>query len=133
VLAAPDRDASIAWYCDHIGLTRGADYTLPYSMINDAFGLASETQTTITMVSHGRMPIVEVDDYPAAAMSRARHDVMLPPGNALVTLAVRDLDACTAQWIAPPAVREGALYQGRRAATAIGAAGELVECVEVGA
>jgi catechol 2,3-dioxygenase-like lactoylglutathione lyase family enzyme len=132
VLATPDRNASIAWYRDHLGLTRGADYTLPYSMINDAFGLAPETQTTITMVSHGRMPIVEVDDYPAAATARARHQGMLPPGNALVTLAVADLDACSAQWIAPPAIRHGALYDGRRAATAIGTAGELVECVEVG-
>ena len=132
VLATPSREDSIAWYVERLGLHRGADYTLPYSMINDAFGLPPETQTTITMVSHARMPIVEVDDYPAAAAPRARHAGMLPPGNALVTLAVRDFDACSAAWIAPPAVREGALYEGRRAATAIGAGGELVECVEVG-
>jgi catechol 2,3-dioxygenase-like lactoylglutathione lyase family enzyme len=133
VLAAPDRDSAVAWYRDRLGLERGADYTLPYSMINKAFDLPTETQTTITMVRHGRMPIVEVDDYPAPATPRARHPGMLPPGNALVTLAVHDLDACTARWIAPPAAREGALYDGRRAATAIGAAGELVECVEIGA
>ena len=132
VLASPDREASIAWYADRLGLERGADYTLPYSMINKAFDLAPETQTTITMVKHARMPIVEVDDYPAAATPRARHDGMLPPGNALVTLAVRDLDACTADWLMPPVAREGEIYEGRRAATAIGAAGELVECVEVG-
>lgn len=132
VLAAPDRQAAIAWYVERLGLEHGVDYTLPYSMINQAFDLPPETQTTITMVKHARMPIIEIDDYPAAATPRARHDGMLPPGNALVTLAVRDLDACTAAWIAPPAVREGALYEGRRAATAIGAAGELIECVEVG-
>lgn len=132
VLATPDREASIAWYCHGLGLERGADYTLPYSMINKAFGLAPETQTTITMVRHQRMPIIEVDDYPAAATPRARHAEMLPPGNALVTLAVSDLDACALEWIAPPAVRNGALYQGRRAASAIGVAGELIECVEVG-
>jgi len=133
VLATPSRKDSIAWYETRIGLTRGADYTLPYSMINDAFDLAPDTQTTITMVSHGRMPIVEVDDYPEAATVRARHEGMLPPGNALVTLAVADLDACSADWITPPAQRQGALYEGRRAATAIGAGGELLECVEVGA
>ena len=132
VLATPDREASVAWYREHLGLARGADYTLPYSMINNAFALPPETQTTITMVTHARMPIVEVDDYPAAATPRARHAGMLPPGNALVSLAVRDLDACSAEWIASPAVREGALYEGRRAATAIGAGGELVECIEVG-
>jgi catechol 2,3-dioxygenase-like lactoylglutathione lyase family enzyme len=132
VLATPDRNKSIAWYTGNLGLTRGADYTLPYSMINDAFDLAPETQTTITMVSHGRMPIVEVDDYPQAATARARHEGMLPPGNALVTLAVEDLAACSANWIASPTVRDGALYEGRRSATAIGTGGELVECVEVG-
>ncbi len=132
VLATPDRNASIAWYTDNLGLVRGADYTLPYSMINEAFGLPPETQTTISMVSHGRMPIVEVDDYPPAAAERARGDGRLPPGNALVTLGVADLDACSARWLAPPALREGALYENRRAATAIGAGGELVEVVEIG-
>ncbi len=132
VLATPDREASVAWYRDGLGLTRGNDYTLPYSMINDAFALPANHQTTITMVSHGRMPIVEVDDYPLQATHRARHEGMLPPGNALVTLAVRDLDVCTVDWITPPTLREGALYEGRRAACAIGAGGELIECVEVG-
>ena len=131
VLATPDRNRSIAWYCERLNLTRGADYTLPYSMINDAFNLSPETQTTITMVCEGRMPIVEVDDYPAAATTRERHDGMLPPGNALVTLAVRDIDACDVDWITPPSVRDGALYEGRRAACAIGDGGELIECVEV--
>jgi catechol 2,3-dioxygenase-like lactoylglutathione lyase family enzyme len=132
VLATPDREESIAWYCERLGLARGADYTLPYSMINTAFDLPPETQTTITMVRQDRMPIVEIDDYPAPATHRARHERMLPPGNALVSLAVTDLTACSAQWIAPPAARQGALYEGRRSATAIGAGGELVECVEVG-
>ena len=132
VLAAPDRDACVAWYRDRLKLERGADYTLPYSMINNAFGLPADTQTTITMVRSDRMPIVEVDDYPAAATPRSRHDGMLPPGNALVTLAVRDLDALDCDWIAEPATHDGALYEGRRAATAIGPAGELIECVETG-
>lgn len=132
VLATPDRERSIAWYRERLGLGRGGDYTLPYSMINDAFDLPPDTLTTISMINHGRMPIVEVDDYPAAAVVRERHPGMLPPGNALVTLAVADLGACSAAWITAPAVREGVLYEGRRTATAIGAGGELVECVEVG-
>lgn len=40
---------------------------------------------------------------------------------------------CPAHWISPPAPRDGALYESRRSATPIGAGGELVECVEVGA
>lgn len=132
VLATPNRSASLDWYTDRIGLARGEDYTLPYSMINDAFGLPAETLTTISMVQHGRMPIVEVDDYPDGAVTRPRHDGMLPPGNALASLAVKDLSDCKVEWITPPAPREGALYEGRRAATTIGLGGELVELVETG-
>lgn len=132
VLAAPDRERSVAWYADALGLERGSDYTLPYTMINSAFGLPDGTQTTITMVRSGRMPVIEVDDYPAAATVRPRHAGMLPPGNAVVTLAVRDLGSCQVDWLANPAARYGPVYEGRRAATAIGPAGELVELVEVG-
>ena len=132
ILATPDRKASLQWYADNLGLERGSDYTLPYSMINNAFGLPADHQTTISMVMQKRMPIVEVDDYPRSAMRRPRHEGMLPPGNALVTLAVENLDECEADWIDEPAPREGALYQGRRAATAIGSGCELIECVEVG-
>ena len=132
ILAAPDRAATCAWYRDRLGLDLGDTYELPYQMINSAFGLPADHISAITMVQAGRMPIVEVDDYPAAARPRARHKGMLPPGNALVTLAVRDLEACVADWIMPPEKRQGPLYAGRRAATTVGLAGELLELVEVG-
>ncbi|WFL76382.1 VOC family protein [Altererythrobacter arenosus] len=132
VLAATDREKAIAWYREALGLERGADYTIPYTMINKAFELAPDTLTTLTMIQHARMPIVEIDDYPAAATERPRHADMLPPGNALVTLAMRDLDTCQVEWISPPSDRSGALYEGRRVATTVGPSGELVECVEVG-
>jgi len=132
ILATPDRAASIDWYCQRLGLILGETFTLPYSMINTAFGLEPDFQTTISVVRTGRMPIVEVDDYPAEATPRERHQGMLPPGNSLVTLAMRDLDDCDCEWISPPAVREGAMYAGRRMATTLGYAGELLELVEVG-
>lgn len=132
VLAAGDREKTVAWYVKALGLECGATYRLAYSVINKAFSLPPETLTSLTMIRHGRMPIVEVDQYPAEAMARPCHPGMLPPGNALVTLAVRDLDACKTDWIAPPGIRREVLYEGRRAATTIGPAGELIECVETG-
>lgn len=132
VLATPDRQATVEWYAQALGLERGTDFTIPYTMINKAFDLPPSTMTTLTMVKHGTLPIIEVDDYPKPATPRPRHDGMLPPGNALVTLAMRDLDACTVDWITPPVPRDGALYEGRRAGTTIGKAGELLELVEVG-
>ena len=132
ILAAPDRAASCQWYRERFGLDLGDTYELAYQMINKAFGLPADFISAITMVQAGRMPIVEVDDYPPQTRPRPRHAGMLPPGNALVTLAVRDLDACEVEWITAPARREGLPYAGRRAATTVGLAGELLELVEAG-
>jgi hypothetical protein len=131
ILATPDREANLVWLQHKVGLDIGGTYTLEYTMINKAFGLADGTQSSITMIQKGRLPIVEVDDYPEAATGRPRAPGCLPPGNALVTLAVASLDRISADFIAPPAVRGGAIYAGKRSATVMGMAGELLELVEV--
>jgi hypothetical protein len=132
ILATPDRAATCNWYARTLGLDLGPVFELPYQMINSAFGLPDTHITALQMVGAGRMPIVEVDDYPPLAVVRPRHAGQLPPGNALVTLATRHLDMCAVDWITPPMVRDCPLYEGRRAGTCIGPAGELLELVEVG-
>jgi len=132
ILATPDRARTLGWYADMLGLEEGGTYTIPYSMINTAFDLPATNLTTISMAQVGRLPIVEIDDYPAIATMRSGAIGSLPPGNALVTLAVdsfvgRDLDFLT-----PPVLREGPFYAGRRAGTVIGSAGELLELIELG-
>lgn len=131
ILGSPDRAASVAWYRDRIGLNAGDTFTIEYTMINKAFALPPGTQSALTMVQKGRMPILEIDDYPPQATARPVAPGMLPPGNALVSLAVDSLDAIEAEFIALPRVLDGPVYAGRRAATAIGAAGERVELIEV--
>jgi len=132
ILATPDRKATVNWYREQLHLTEADTYTLAYSMINDAFDLPSDTMSSLTMVQNSRLPIVEVDDYPAEATERSRHDGMLPPGNALVTLAVNNLDEIAPEWILAPQVMAEAPYLGRRSATTIGPAGELLELIEIG-
>jgi catechol 2,3-dioxygenase-like lactoylglutathione lyase family enzyme len=132
ILATPDRAAAVAWYRDRLGLDEGGTYTIEYSMINNAFALPAGTQSSLTMIQNQRMPIVEIDDYPAQATLRPILPGSLPPGNALVTLAVERLDALNLDFIAPPVARDGALYDGRRTATVRGPAGELLELIEIG-
>ncbi len=131
ILASPDRAATMAWYHDTLGLEEGGSYTIPYSMINKAFGLPDGHLTSLSMAQKGRMPIVEIDDYPDVATPRRRSAGLLPPGNALVTLAVDTLDLPGLDFITPPALRDGPFYALRRAATVIGPAGELLELVEI--
>ena len=132
ILAAPDRERAVAWYKDRLDLDEGGTYTLEYTMINNAFDLPEGTQSSITMVQSGRLPIVEVDDYPDAAKERPAEPEMLPPGNSMVTLAVCALDELQLDWTTPPEKRPGPLYEGRRVATTFGPAGERLELVEVG-
>jgi catechol 2,3-dioxygenase-like lactoylglutathione lyase family enzyme len=132
ILATPDRPGSLRHLQERLQLEEGGSYTLNYSMINKAFGMPDGTQSTITMVQSGRLPIVEVDGYPEAATERAAHPGMLPPGNSMVTLAVDRLDRLEVDYIAPPSIRPGPLYGDRRAATLIGSAGELIELIELG-
>ena len=129
ILACADRPAALDWYRDRLRLDIGADYTIPYTMISKAFGLPDDHLSTITMAQKGRMPIIEIDGYPITATPRASNPGNLPPGNAIVTLAVDDIDALNLDWITPPAERTGALYAGRRTATVRGPAGELLELV----
>jgi catechol 2,3-dioxygenase-like lactoylglutathione lyase family enzyme len=131
ILATPDREATVEWYRDRLQLDVGDTYTIAYSMINNAFGLPADTISSLTMVQKGRMPIVEIDDYPAQTKARRGEPGCLPPGNALVTLAVDSLDALDLDWIVPPQILSGPLYGGRRAATVQGLAGELLELVEL--
>lgn len=132
ILATPDREASLEWFERTLRLDISSSYTLAYSMINNAFALASDHRTTITMVQKGRLPIVEVDGYPDAATARPGNPDLLPAGNALVTLAVNDFDALALAFIQPPVQRDGPLYGGRRAGTIRGSAGELIELLEIG-
>jgi catechol 2,3-dioxygenase-like lactoylglutathione lyase family enzyme len=130
ILGVPDREAALDWYRDRLGLEVGGTYTIEYTMINKAFDLPHGTPSIISMLQAGRLPIVEVDGYPMAAMPRAVDSGRLPPGNALVTLAVNRLPH-DLPYITPHVVRDGPLYGGRRTATVRGPAGELLELVEV--
>jgi catechol 2,3-dioxygenase-like lactoylglutathione lyase family enzyme len=132
ILATPDRAAAVDWYLQKLGLEEGGTYTLEYTMINKAFGLPDGTQSSITMVQKARLPIIEVDDYPDAAIIRPGDERRLPAGNALVSLAVDSLDALKLDFITPPVARVQLPYGGRRAATVFGPAGERVELIEIG-
>jgi catechol 2,3-dioxygenase-like lactoylglutathione lyase family enzyme len=130
ILAAPDRAAAVAFHRDALGFDVGDTWSIPYSVINDSFGLPADTITDMTMTRQGRMPAAEIDQYPAAATQRQTAPGELPPGNAMVSFICASLDAVQAPFLAPPRRRDGPLYAGRRTTCVRGAAGELIELVE---
>lgn len=130
VLAAADRAASVRFHVDALAFAEGDTYALPYSVINAAFGLPDDHISEITMTCVGRLPASEVDQYPPAATARPMAAGELPPGNAMISFLHRDLSEVRARFLAPPVLRDGPLYAGRRTACVHGAAGELIELIE---
>lgn len=130
VLAAEDRAQTLAFHVGKLGFEEGGTFTFAYRMINRSFDLPDTHQTIITMTKTGRIPASEIDQYPDAAVHRARSPGELPPGNSMVSFAVTSLDRVSAPFIEPPVARVGPLYAGRRAASVWGPSGELIELVE---
>ncbi len=133
MLAAADRAAAVRFHVDALGFSESGTFRLPYPVINAAFGLPPETESEATVISVGRMPVCEIDQFPPQTTERKQLLGYLPPGNAMVSFAVRSLAAIRAPFIAPPEVMAGPLYAGRKTACVRGAAGELIELIEVGA
>jgi hypothetical protein len=84
----------------------------------------------------GRRFLVEMDEYPASVPPRRVRPGHLPPGMAMVSFAVRSLDAPLLagqgpfRLRAPPRATEGAAYGGRRVAVIEGPVGEWLELIE---
>ncbi|MFV3076376.1 VOC family protein [Niveispirillum fermenti] len=132
ILASADRQASIDFQVGRLGFAEGGTYNIPYSVINNAFGLPAENRTTISMTKVERLPVTEIDQYPAGTIVRPRPAGGLPPGNALISFNVDDLDRIDLPFLTPPQARPGPLYDGRRSATVQGPDGELYELIETG-
>lgn len=132
VMAASDLKNSLAWFRDVIGLSHGTPFAIPYTMISKAFDLPLDTKHTLCTMTDGRDVFLELDQLPAEATRRPRHEGQLPPGIALCTLLHRDLSSIKADWITSPVRRDDPIYDGRLTGTLRAPDGTLVELVQVG-
>ena len=131
VLATPDVKKAMQFYVDAFGWTEGKTFHIPYSVINNAFGLPEETKHFLSMSCNGRVVNNEIDQYPEGTIIRPRNDGMLEPGIAMTTYMVEDLDKIKVPLMAKPIVLDNVGYAGRRSACCIGSAGELIELIEI--
>ena len=83
------------------------------------------------MTCVGRDVNNEIDEYPEGTTERPCTPGLLPPGIAMVSYTVTDLDSLDIDFFSPPQILEHAPYNGRRVAACRGNAGELVELIEL--
>ena len=127
ILAGLSVKETMGFYRDAFGLGKGSSFETPIGVISRAQGLPADTTFTMGF-TRLREPgnAIEFDQYPAGTGPRPRAEDHLPPGNALVTFNVDNLDAVNVEYITKPIVE----YGGNRSAAFVGPTGELVELIE---
>ena len=133
VLACPDVGAIVDFYQSKFGVPGGGGSGdgASIGIIARAQGLAEDHKFQMgfmRLADHGHS--IEIDGYPDSASSRPQAEGQLPPGNAMCSFNVNDLDEFDVDFISAP-VRDSSLaYGGHRSATFVGPAGELTELIE---
>ena len=131
VLGGPDIVELRDWYADTFRLPKNRIRASRGQTVQRAWGNPPGGTHPITLLrlrEHGNS--IELNGYTGGKGVRPKHEGQLPPGNAMATFSVDDLDTFGLDFIAPPAMLEGQAYGGRRSATFIGPAGELTELIE---
>jgi catechol 2,3-dioxygenase-like lactoylglutathione lyase family enzyme len=131
VLAGHDMGRMQAFYRDVLGMPVTEAAPSRVEVYNDAWGLPHENQIPLGIVRLPKNFLIELDEYHAVAPVRPTRDGELPPGMAMVTFGVGDLSQVRAAFVAGPQALAAAPYSGRRSALLRGAAGELIELVEL--
>ncbi|MEZ5532525.1 MAG: VOC family protein [Steroidobacteraceae bacterium] len=133
VAGGPDIDASRAFYRDVLKMPVTEPSGTKIQVLQDAYGLARDTSTPIAIVRFPSSFLIELDQYPPAAVQRPVRRGHLPPGLAMVSFAVKSFEGTRLPWKVKPAARPEAPYHGRRAGVLAGPSGELIELIEIGA
>jgi catechol 2,3-dioxygenase-like lactoylglutathione lyase family enzyme len=131
VIAGPDIQALRDWWTGHFNLRPQAINPSLGTLTRAAQNAAADAEFTISLVylkQHGN--ILQLDGYPAATTARPRAPGQLPPGVAMTSFDIADLDALNLPFISPPLMIDAAPYQGRRVATTMAPGGALVELIE---
>ncbi len=130
VVGGPSMDAFSDYYGNKMGLAVGDPTPFQITVISNAQGLPIDTTYPLAVATISDRFLIELDEYPATAGPRTSADGGLPPGTAMVSFGVEDLNALDVELRAAPGIISGLPYKGRRSAVTVGPAGEWIELIE---
>lgn len=132
VAGGPDHAAMMRFYGEQLGQHLVTTDGFAITVLSRANGLPVDTVYPLSSARLTEGFSFELDGYPPCTRPRPISDGALPPGIAMVSAGVVDLDAVPVDWRSAPRGVPGDIYQGRRAAMVEGAAGEWLELIETG-
>jgi hypothetical protein len=131
VAGGPDIAAMRAFYQSRFGNESGLPRPVHIGVLSDANHLPAETTHPLSTVALGGASKIELDQYPPGTGARPRIAGGLPPGMALVTFEHGRFDGADLSPVG--GIHEAMLppYRDHQSITVAGAAGELIELIEV--
>ena len=132
ILGGPSVREVNGFYQRHFGVPIAPVMPAVISVLSNAQGLPPETKHDLAALALKGQSFIEADTMPAGTLPRGGLPGELPPAIAMVSFGVDRLPEGL-DYLASPAALPEAPYHGRRAAIAVGAAGEWIELIERGA
>jgi hypothetical protein len=132
ILGGPSVKVVNEFYHRHFGVAISPVMPSVISVLSRAHGLPADSKHELAALALQGQSFIEADTMPAATLPRGGLDGELPPAIAMVSFGVDRLPEGL-EYLASPMSLPEAPYHGRRAAIAVGAAGEWIELIERGA
>ena len=127
ILAGPDLEAMADYYVSKFNMGRIPNFESSLPIVGNVLGVDPDYRFTLGLLRGAeRGNNIELDQYPPLAKVRATADGQLPPGVAMTSFTVKDLDSLDIEFIQPP----GRHYGVARSASFVGPAGEITELIE---
>jgi hypothetical protein len=105
---------------------------MPYriGVLSNTYGLPEETKHNIAIASISNRFLIELDQYPQSVQSQSQQAGQLPPGIAIVTFEVENIETLENNFIGEFHPINKYPYTGRASGVLRGPAGELIEIVQ---
>jgi len=128
ILSGPDIDKMENFYANTFNMKEGGyRFTSKGGLISKMQGRSMDYEYNLGLIRlRERGNSIELDEYPTDIGPRPHPKGQLPPGVAMTSFNIDDLDAVSVDFIAEPIIE----YGGRRTATFVGPVGELTELIE---
>lgn len=128
ILSGPDIDEMESFYVEKFKMTYNSyRFTSTGGLISKMQGRPMDQQYNLGLIRcRERGNSIELDEYPADTGPRPTAQGQLPPGVAMTSFSIDNLDQAKVDFIAEPITQ----YGGLRTATFVGPTGELTELIE---
>ena len=128
ILSGTDIDAMESFYVENFNMTYGGyRFISRGGLISKMQGRSPDQEYNMGLIRcRERGNNIELDEYLADTKPRPSAPGQLPPGIAMTSFNIDDLDAVDIAFISEPIIE----YGGKRTATFVGPTGELTELIE---